>query len=230
VVHSYELHVGPDSTIVGLEHLRAREVEALDDHTVVFGFDSPRTDYAFHHAGRGSMAVYSKAQFEAEGLDGYVNKPAGTAAYQYVERRSGEGVLFERAPDHWQGTVPDFEELELRWAAEPATKLALLLAGEAHVVDLPLELQADALAQGKKIIASQNPAMATGANFNGLYMPNWSSNRSSRRISNPVHLATGPGEARPMRSRKSTSCSVKGTPMWSMPTCPSTSTRSPTGT
>ena len=67
VVHSYELHVGPDSTIVGLEHLRAREVEALDDHTVVFGFDSPRTDYAFHHAGRGSMAVYSKAQFEAEG-------------------------------------------------------------------------------------------------------------------------------------------------------------------
>ena len=167
VVHSHELHVGPDSTI---EHVRAQEVEALDDHTVVFHFESPRTDYAFHHAGRGSMVVYSKAQFDAEGLEGYVAKPAGTAPYQYVERRPGEGVLFERVPDHWQGVEPDFEELELRWAAEPATKLAMLLAGEAHIADLPREIQAEALAAGKEIIASQNPAMATGANFNGLYL------------------------------------------------------------
>jgi peptide/nickel transport system substrate-binding protein len=169
VVHSYELHTGPDSTIVGLSHLRASEVEAVDDHTVVFRFDEPRTDYPFHHAGRGSMVVYSKAQFEAEGLDGYVNRPAGTAGFQYVERRVGEGMVFERAPDQWQGIEPDFAELEIRWAAEPATKLAMLLAGEAHITDLPREIQADALAAGHVIIASTNPAMTTGGVFNGLY-------------------------------------------------------------
>jgi peptide/nickel transport system substrate-binding protein len=169
VVHSYELHTGPDSTIVGVEHLRAQEVEALDDHTVVFRFDEPRTDYAFHHASRGSMAVYSKAQYEAEGEQGYVDRPAGTAPYQFVERRPGEGLLFEHAEDNWQGVTPDFRELELRWAPEPATKLAMLLAGEAHIADLPRELQGEALAQGMKIIASQNPAMTTGANFGGLY-------------------------------------------------------------
>ena len=75
VVHSYELTTGPDSTINSIEHLRAASAEALDDHTVVFRFETPRTDYAFQHAGRGSMVVYSKAQFDKEGVEGYVNKP-----------------------------------------------------------------------------------------------------------------------------------------------------------
>ena len=169
VVHSYELTTGPDSTINSIEHLRAASVEALDDHTVVFRFDTPRTDYAFQHAGRGSMVVYSKAQFDAEGVDGYVAKPAGTAAYQYVERQPGASVTFERVANHWQGTVPDFEMLELRWIPEPATKLALLLSGEAHISDLPREIQAEALEAGKKIVKSKNPAMTTGAIFNGMY-------------------------------------------------------------
>ena len=179
VVHSYELHVGPDSTIVAIEHLRAKEVEALDDHTVVFRFDDPRTDYAFHHAGRGAMVVYSKAQYDEEGVDGYHAMPAGTAPYQFKERRMGEGVIFERAPDHWQGIEPDFAELYIRWAGEPATKLALLLAGEAHIVDLPREIQGEALAAGKEIIASQNPAMHTGAVFKGVY------NRTGDEAHNP---------------------------------------------
>lgn len=169
VIHSYELTTGPDSTINSLEHLRAKSVEAPDDHTVVFKFEGPRTDYPFQHAGRGSMVIYSKAQFEKEGIDGYNKMPAGTAPYRYLDRRSGVGVTFERVPDHWQGVEPDFEILELRWAQEPATILALLLSGEAQIARIPRELQAQALKAGKKIISSQNPAMATGAIFNGMY-------------------------------------------------------------
>ena len=79
-MHSYELTTGPGRTINSIEHLRAASAEALDDHTVIFRFETPRTDYAFQHAGRGSMVVYSTAQFDKEGVDGYVAKPAGTAA------------------------------------------------------------------------------------------------------------------------------------------------------
>lgn len=169
VLHSYELTTGPDSTINSLEHLRAKSVEIVDDHTIVFTFDSPRTDYAFQHAGRGSLVIYSKAQFDAEGLEGYNNKPAGTAPYQYVERKPGVGVTFERVPDHWQGVAPDFEVLELRYVQEQATILAMLLSGEASIASIPRELQGSALKAGKKIISSKNPAMATGAIFNGMY-------------------------------------------------------------
>ncbi len=120
-------------------------------------------------AKRGSMEIYSKAQFDAEGLEGYQRRPAGTGPYQFVERRMGEGLLFERVPDHWQGVEPDFAELQLRWVPEPATKLAMLLTGEAHIVDLPRELHAQALAEGMAIVASTQPGMITGAIFNGLY-------------------------------------------------------------
>ena len=169
VLHSYELHTGPDSRLSDLARLRADEVEVLDDHTIVFRFAGPQTNYAFYHAARGSMEVYSKAQYEAEGIEGYHRQPAGTGPYQFVERRMGEGVLWERVPDHWQGHEPDFAELEIRWVREPATKLAMLLAGEAHIVDLPRELQPQALEQGMAIVASRQPGMLTGALFNGLY-------------------------------------------------------------
>lgn len=169
VIHSYELHTGPDSRLTNINLLRAESVEALDDHTVVFRFDEPRTDYAFYHAARGSMEIYSKAQYDAEGIDGYHRRPAGTGPYQFVERRMGEGVLWERVPDHWQGIEPDFAELQIRWVAEPATKLAMLLTGEAHIVDLPRELQDQAIEQGMAIVASTQPGMITGAIFNGLY-------------------------------------------------------------
>ena len=33
------------------------------------------------------------------------------------------------------------------------------IAGEAHIADITRELQADALAVGKKIVGSQNPAL-----------------------------------------------------------------------
>ena len=58
----------------------------------------------------------------------------------------------------------------MRYVAEPATKLALILSGEAHASDLPSELHPDALAAGMEIVESNAPAMHTGAIFNGMYM------------------------------------------------------------
>ena len=170
VVHSYHLHLGEDSTLTGKELLRARDVEALDDHTVVFRFDQPRIDYLFVHAGRGSMYVYSKAQYDAEGVNGYRQLPAGTGPYRYKERVPGNAVIYERVDDHWSGIRPDFQEFEMRFVAEHATKLGMILAGEAHIADLPRELQGQALAAGKEIITSQNVAMQVKLAFNGLYM------------------------------------------------------------
>ena len=169
VVHSYELHTADDSTLTGVGQLRGAALEIVDDHTVTFSFDEPRIGFLFSHAGRGSMMVYSKAQYDAEGPAGYDARPAGTGHYQVAERRTGEGVVYERVENHWSGTDAGFAELEFRWAAEASTKLAMLLAGEAHVAELPRELQEDALAQGKTIIASTSPALQTTVMFNGLY-------------------------------------------------------------
>ena len=169
VIHSYNLTIAPESTVNSKAQLIAQSVEAPDDHTVIFKFDSPRINYPFLHAGRGALVVYSKAQYDAEGLDGYIERPAGTAAYQFGSREDGVGVTFDAVEGHWQGEKPDFDVLEMRWSKEPATLLAMLLSGEADIASLPRELQSSAIEAGKEIIASKNAAMATNIVFNGMY-------------------------------------------------------------
>jgi peptide/nickel transport system substrate-binding protein len=170
VVHSYELHTGDDSTLVGINLLRGAELEVIDDHTVKFVLPEPRVNFLFAHGTRGLMFIYSKAQYDAEGLEGYDRLPAGTGHYRYVERRMGEGILFEKVEDHWSGQDAQFDELEFRWAAEPATKLAMILSGEAHISDLPRELHPEALSAGMTILASSGTAMQIAFMMNGLYM------------------------------------------------------------
>lgn len=170
VAHSYALHTAEDSVQTGIALLRGAEVEVVDDHTITFTFDAPRTGFLFALALRGSMLVYSKAQYDAEGLDGYKSKPAGSGPFRFVERRDGDRLVMERVGDHWQGQDALVRELEFRWASEPATKLAMLQSGEAQISDLPRELQADAIASGKEIISSLNPAMQVTMMFNGTYM------------------------------------------------------------
>ena len=57
-------------------------------------------------------------------------------------------ISYERVDNHWRGEKPAFKELEFRLAREESTRLAMLLCGEAHIADLPRELQKDALKPG----------------------------------------------------------------------------------
>ncbi len=170
VVHSYELHTAEDSRMGAIEQLRGAEVVAVDDHTVEFRYEEPHIGFPFLHAGRGIMVIYSKAQYEAEGLDGYHSKPAGTAPYQYLESGSGAGLVIERVENHWSGFEPDFEQIEFRWIPEPGTKLAALLAGEAHIASLPAELHEDATGSGMEIVRSRNFWAHFSNSFMGLYL------------------------------------------------------------
>ena len=168
VVHSYMLHTGEDAIVPGIAQLRGAEVEALDDHTVRFVYDSPRVEKLFLHGGRTVMKIYSKKQFDEEGLEGYDERFAGTGHYRFVSRSPGR-VVYERIENHYSGLTPDFRELEIRFVDEAATKLAMLLAGEAHVADLPRELLADAVAGGMSTVQSARATMQTDICFNGLY-------------------------------------------------------------
>lgn len=168
VVHSYNLNTSEASVLPAAEQLRGAEVEVLDNYTVRFNYDSPRTNLLYLHGGHSVMMIYSKKQFDEEGLEGYDRKFAGTGHYQFVSREPGQ-ILYERVDDHYSGMIPDFKELEVRFVTEPATKLAMLLAGEAHIADLSLELMPDALAAGMEIVKSTLPSIQTDLVFNGLY-------------------------------------------------------------
>lgn len=170
VVHSAALHVGEDSRLSGIQALRDATVTEVDERTVRFDLASPDPDFLFLHAGRPVMVVYSKAQFDAEGLDGYSRNPAGTGPFQFVSRDRGNTIKLDVIPDHWSGAEVNYDSLELRFVSEPSTRLAMLLAGEADIASLPRELQADATAQGNQIVSSAQASMQSAMVFSGLFM------------------------------------------------------------
>ena len=102
----------------------------------------------------------------------------GTASYQYVEIAPAEHFIIEKTPGrHWTmdaddvpGEDPDFQEIRIRWIREDAPRQAALLAGEAHMADLPLDLQKDSASRGLKLIRSQFTANNFFVFFGGMYL------------------------------------------------------------
>jgi ABC-type transport system substrate-binding protein len=114
------------------------------------------------------MFIYSKAQYDEQGLEGYDEQLVGTGQFRFVERSPGR-ILYERVADHYSGETPNFEELELQFIAEPSTRLAMLRTGEAQVAEIPRELHGEVEGAGLGLIRSEGASMQTNIALNGLY-------------------------------------------------------------
>ena len=174
VVHTHTLLVKPDAKVtLGPFWRGVEKVEAVNDHTVVFRFKRPATTMPYAISRAGDFRIVSKAQFDKEGEPGFDKRPAGTGSFRFKERKQGISITFERHDNHWKGEKPAFKELEFRIVREEATRLAMLLSGEAHIADLPRELQKDALAKGMKIFSSTFPVDWMTVYLGGqYYLPN----------------------------------------------------------
>ncbi len=166
--------LGEDSQSGSASYFKlANNVEAIDDHTVRYSFDSIALEtlaLLSRGFGGGDVLQLSKKQFETEGLEGFDARPAGTGSYQYLGREAGQGIWFEKAPQpHWRGENPDFEELEIRWVREDLTRLAALLTGEIHVAALSRELQLEAGRRGMKPAAAGVPTNYLSLFLGGQY-------------------------------------------------------------
>src|SRR5439155_13809007 len=170
VVHAHSLLVAPEATatFVGFWH-GVEEIKVINDHQVVFRMKNPAATMPYAASRSGDVRIVSKAQWDKEGLAGFEKRPAGTGSYRYVQRKMGQSIAFERVDNHWSGQRSAFQELEIRRSPEDATRLAALLSGEAHIVDLPRELQPEALSRGMKIVSSQLATDWLSIYFGGQY-------------------------------------------------------------
>ena len=124
-------------------------VEIVDDHRVVFQLDKPDPGLDFFLSLSGDLVMLSKNQWDQEGQDGLEQRLIGTGPYEYLEREVGQSISFSRVPyEHWRVPNADFQELELVWAPESATRLAMLLTQEAHMAELPRDVLAQAVSEG----------------------------------------------------------------------------------
>jgi ABC-type transport system substrate-binding protein len=170
VVHSHSLMLRPETIATLAAFWRSvEEIKVINDYQVVFRMKQPATTMPYAASRSGDLRIVSKAQWDKEGLEGFEKRPAGTGSYQYVTRQVGQFIRFERVEKHWAGERPAFPELEIRFVPEDTTRLATLLNGEAHIVDLPRELQPEALNRGMKILSSKLATDWETIYFGGQY-------------------------------------------------------------
>jgi ABC-type transport system substrate-binding protein len=153
------------------------EMEIVDPYTLVFHIKG-NLSMAFLEGisyGAAGAAIKSKADWESRGggspATPKLDEPAiaGTGPYQFVERTPGQNVIFKKVPyDHWRKNA-EFEELEMRFIGEDATRLSALLAGEVHITSIPTELALEAANRGMKIIKTSLPGRRYGLVLAGCY-------------------------------------------------------------
>jgi peptide/nickel transport system substrate-binding protein len=100
--------------------------------------------------------------------------PVGTGPFKFVELKLNQHQLFERfkqpGDDHWW-KIPDFAEVQFFYVSESATRLAMLLTGEAHISSLTTDLLLEAEAQGMSRVQSTVPGFSVFFWFLGTYYP-----------------------------------------------------------
>ena len=165
---SEESIAGDKTTWKGLVGVK-ENLETPDAHTVIFNLESVEPNMPFNWASLlHNMLFMSKAQWDQEGAEGMEAMPAGTGPYKFKERKLSESVLYERVENHWRVT-PEFSELMFRFVDEDATRLAMMLTGEASIAELPRDLHAEAISQGKSVVSAGMAGNPPTYFFHGNY-------------------------------------------------------------
>ena len=138
------------------------DMDVIDDYTFTMRLAEPQVDVAdwwFNILVVPCAAIRSSAQHAAEGDAMFENGPAGTGAYQFVARELKETAEFEAVPyEHWR-VNPEFKSLKITSSSEDLTRLAMLLTGEANMVDVPKVLHQQAVDEGMEVFESPLPSV-----------------------------------------------------------------------
>ena len=144
------------------EMIASGAAEIIDDYTFKMTLAQPQVDVAdwwFNILVVPCAAVRSAAQYEAEGDAMFETAPSGTGGFQFVDRELKEYTEYEAVPyDHWR-VNPEFKRMRITTAPEDLTRLAMLLTGEANMVDIPKVLHQQAIDEGMEVFESPLPSV-----------------------------------------------------------------------
>ena len=168
--HMVDRFLGDDSVVRDKAIFANSTVEVLGDYEFVIKQTVPDIlSIPNHCSGKlGACAAMSKDFWDAEGIVGYSRMPISTGPWRFVSWIPGHEMLAERVMDHWRKT-PEFEEYKLQFSAEPTTRAAMLLAGQAHMAALHRDLQKTFTDTGFTLTFSRLPALAMSWHFGGMH-------------------------------------------------------------
>ena len=146
VKFSLEYMMRPESVVpfaAGMREIIA-SIEAPDSNTVVLTTNSPFGVMVEHLSpllGTEGM-VLPKDYIEEVGAEEFARNPVGSGPYRFVEHRPGVHIEFERVENHWLGT-PRFETTRFILVPEEGTRVSMLRAGDADIINLSIDRVAE---------------------------------------------------------------------------------------
>ena len=120
------------------EFRRITRMDVSDSHTITLYFDAPFVTFG-HRVTQGlyaSVAYIQPQQYTtAVGEAGVERHPVGTGPWRFVEHVRGQRIVYEAIANHWR-VVPHFQRLVFLRVPDPATRIAMLRAGDADVIEI----------------------------------------------------------------------------------------------
>ncbi len=163
VVFTYEFLSNPDVGAVSAGTYEVvQSVEAINDYTVKINFQEVNPAWSLVFVG-GEGMILPKHIYEsyngANAREAPANlKPVGTGAYQVVEFRPGDTVIYQPNPEFRQAKQLDFAKIELKGGGDATSAArAVLQTGDA---DFAYNLQVEAPVLDKLAAAGQGKVVS----------------------------------------------------------------------
>src|SRR6266850_7378850 len=116
--------------------IKSMEVEG--PHAITIRFEKPFVTFG-NRVTQGLFAsvayIQPKKYLESAGDQGAERHPVGTGPWKFVEHVRGDRVVFEAVDNHWRA-VPHYKRLVFIKVPEPSTRMAMLRAGNADVIEV----------------------------------------------------------------------------------------------
>jgi peptide/nickel transport system substrate-binding protein len=136
-----------------------KSMEVEDPYTITVRFEKPFVTFGnrVNHGLFASVAyIQSKKHLEA-GADAAERRPLGTGPWKFVEHVRGDRIVYEAVETHWRA-VPHWKRLVFVKVPEPATRMAMLRAGSADVIEIGGEYVDELKKVGMRTLTMPNVA------------------------------------------------------------------------
>jgi peptide/nickel transport system substrate-binding protein len=142
------------------EFRQIKSMEIEGPYTISVRFEKPFVTFGNRvtHGLFASVAyIQSKKHIDTAGEDGAERQPVGTGPWKLVEHVRGDRIVYEAVENHWRA-VPHFKRLVFLKVPEPATRMAMLRAGGADVIEIGGEYVDELTKVGMRTLTMPNVA------------------------------------------------------------------------
>jgi peptide/nickel transport system substrate-binding protein len=137
-----------------------KSMDIEDPYTITIRFAKPFVAFG-NKVTQGLFAsvafINSKRYIETVGEEGAERHPIATGPWKFVDHVRGDRIVYEAVENHWRA-VPHFKRLVFLKVPEPATRMAMLRAGNVDVIEVGGEYAEELQKVGVRTLLMPNVA------------------------------------------------------------------------